>query len=50
METNYYHDDAERMMREEYDGDPGGCLWAVVACLLVFAALCCVILFETSTP
>lgn len=50
MNTNYYDNDAERMMREEYGGDPGGCLWAVVAYLLVFAALCCVILFETSTP
>lgn len=50
METNYYDNDAERMMREEYDGDPKGCLWAVVACLLVFAALCCVILFKSSTP
>ena len=50
MGTNYYHDDAERMMREEYGVDPGGCLWVVVACLLVFAALCCVILFKSSTP
>lgn len=50
METNYYDNDAERMMREEYGGDPGGCLWAVVAFLLVFAALCCVILFKSSTP
>lgn len=38
METNYYHDDAERMMREEYDGDPKGCLWAVIAILLAAIA------------
>lgn len=38
MNTNYYDNDAERMMREEYDGDPKGCLWAFIVILLAAIA------------
>lgn len=50
MYSDHKDHDAERMMREEYGGDPGGCLWVVVACLLAFVAVSCVILFKSSTP
>ena len=47
METNYYDNDEQRMMDEEYGRDFGGCLWVFVACLLALAAICCVIIFTT---
>lgn len=45
METNYYENDEQRMMREEYGHEFGGCLWGFIACLIVLSAVCCLILF-----
>lgn len=47
MNTNYYDNDEQRMMDEEYGKDLGGCLWGLVAALLAFAAVCCLILFAS---
>lgn len=47
METNYYHNDEQRMMHEEYGHEFGGCLWGFIACLIVLAAICCLILFAS---
>lgn len=44
-EHNNY--DTQRMIHEEYDGNPRGCFLLVLAVLLAFAAVCCLILFAS---
>lgn len=39
METNYYNNDEQRMMSEEYGRDTGGCLWLCIVILLALAGL-----------